>query len=178
MKTIKKFSEFHQSVNDCSSEILEATDDVDSIFENRFQLPKENHKLEADPPAVLIMQRKAIRNYGNQRIALYYIKQLNKYVTIPYDHLKWSMQGEEVEQVEESVMPHLQHIVDNHTAKSIKFKDGKSMKVDAQTANAILKVHGALNDENKKKVSDMAHKSKEHFTKVADFAWKHVTYKK
>jgi hypothetical protein len=51
------------------------------------------------------------------------------------------------------------------------------MKVDVQTANAILKVHGAVNDENKEKISQMAHKSKSHFKKVADFAWKHVTYK-
>lgn len=81
------------------------------------------------------------------------------------------------EAIDENVMHHLKHIADNHAAKAIKFKDGSSMKVDAQTAHAILKVHSALNNDNKQKISDMAHKSKNHFKKVADFAWKHVTYK-
>jgi hypothetical protein len=31
--------------------------------------------------------------------------------------------------------------------------------------------------ENKEKIANMAHKSKSHFKKVADFAWKHTTYK-
>jgi hypothetical protein len=131
-----------------------------------------------DPPAILIMRRKQIRQFpGGQRVALYYVDKLNKYITVPYEGMVWSSPTSEETELEESVMPHLKNIVDNHTAKSVKFKDGKSMKVDVQTANAILKVHGALNDENKKKVSDMAHKSKEHFNKVADFAWKHVTHK-
>jgi hypothetical protein len=51
------------------------------------------------------------------------------------------------------------------------------MKVDVQTANAVLNVHKALNDENKKKIADMAHKSKEHFGRVVDFAWKHSKFK-
>lgn len=130
-----------------------------------------------DPPAVLIMKRKSIRQFPNgQRVALYYVEKINKYVTLPYNDLQWSALSmpEEVEVVSENVMKHLQHIVDNHSAKSLKFKDGKTLKVDVQTANAVLKVHKALNDENKKKVADMAHKSKEHFGKVVDFAYKHL----
>jgi hypothetical protein len=137
----------------------------------------------ADPPPVLIMRRKSIREFPNgQRVALYQVDKLNKYITIPYYVKNWAAEETELsiveaEPLEENVMHHLQNIVSNHAAKSVKFKDGSSMKVDAQTANAILKVHGAVNDENKKKISDMAHKSKTHFKKVADFAWKHVTYK-
>jgi hypothetical protein len=82
-----------------------------------------------------------------------------------------------IRQLEENVLQHLNNIVNNHQAKSIKFKDGSSMKVDVQTAHAILKVHGAVNHENKEKIANMAHKSKSHFKKVADFAWKHTTYK-
>ena len=38
-----------------------------------------------DPPNVLIMKRKSIRQFGNgQRVALYYIDKLDKYVSIPY----------------------------------------------------------------------------------------------
>ena len=141
---------------------------------------KQNHGHPKDPPNVLIMRRKSIRQFPNgQRVAMYYVDKINKYVTVPYTELQWLSMPEEYEEpLEENVMHHLKHIVDNHAAKSVKFKDGKTMKVDVQTANAVLKVHGALNHENKKKVEDMANKSKQHFGKVADFAWKHVTYKK
>jgi len=38
-----------------------------------------------DPPNVLIMKRVSIRNFNNgQRVALYHIQKLNKYVSIPY----------------------------------------------------------------------------------------------
>ena len=131
-----------------------------------------------DLPAILIMRRKSIRQMSNgQKVALYYIDKLDKYVTIPYGENTTFANIQTEESLEENVIHHLQHIVDNHSAKSIKFKDGKSMKVDVQTANAVLNVHKALNDENKKKVADMAHKSKEHFGRVVDFAWKHTKFK-
>lgn len=134
----------------------------------------------SDPPQILIMRRKSIREFPNgQRVALYQIDKLNKYISIPYYVKNWANEETELElePIEESVMHHLKNIVDNSQAKSVKFKDGSSMKVDVQTANAILKVHDAVNNENKEKISQMAHKSKTHFKKVADFAWKHVTYK-
>ena len=134
----------------------------------------------ADPPPTLVMRRRSIREFPNgQRVALYQIDKLNKYITIPYQVKNWANEEVELqlEPLEENVMHHLKNIVNNSQAKSVKFKDGSSMKVDVQTANAILKVHGAVNDENKEKISQMAHKSKSHFKKVADFAWKHVTYK-
>jgi hypothetical protein len=55
----------------------------------------ENHKLEEsktmDPPAVLIMKRKSVRQFPNgQRVALYYVDKINKYVTVPYESMQWS----------------------------------------------------------------------------------------
>jgi len=142
---------------------------------------KQNFHHPMDPPAVLVMRRKWIRQFpNNQRVAMYYVDKINKYVTVPYTAMQWTNAGanEEAEYsgeyIEEDIIHHLKSIVDGHTAKSYKFADGKTMKIDAQTANAVLKVHGALNDENKKKVSDMARKSKQHFGKVVDFAWKHL----
>ncbi|NBP01598.1 MAG: hypothetical protein EBU90_15985 [Proteobacteria bacterium] len=161
MKSFKDFT---------NKELEEDVDGMPGVFTSK----------PAEPPQILILRRKSIRQFPNgQRVALYQIDKLNKYVTIPYMEKNWTAEETELqlEPIEESVIHHLQNIVDNHAAKSIKFKDGSSMKVDTQTANAILKVHGAVNDENKKKISDMAHKSKTHFKKVADFAWKHVTYK-
>lgn len=47
-----------------------------------------------DPPAVLIMKRKSIRQFPNgQRVALYYVDKINKYVTVPYEASQWSSSG-------------------------------------------------------------------------------------
>jgi hypothetical protein len=162
---MRSFRDF--STND---DIVEDTDGMPGVFTSK----------QSDPPQILIMRRKSIRQFSNgQRVALYQIDKLNKYITIPYIEKAWKEGVEEVhlETIEENVVHHLKNIVDNHQAKSVKFKDGSSMKVDVQTANAILKVHNTVNNDNKQKIADMAHKSKSHFKKVADFAWKHVTYK-
>jgi hypothetical protein len=47
-----------------------------------------------DPPAVLIMKRKSVRMFPNgQRVALYYVDKINKYVTVPYTASQWSSGG-------------------------------------------------------------------------------------
>ena len=44
-----------------------------------------------DPPNVLIMKRKSIRQFPNsQRVALYFVDKINKYVTVPYTAMQWS----------------------------------------------------------------------------------------
>lgn len=126
-----------------------------------------------DPPAILVMRRKSIRQFPNgQRVALYYVDKLKKYVTIPYDDESASI-SPNMSIVKEGVMGHLNDIVTSGTSKRIMFEDGSSVRVDHHTAQAVLNVHGALNEENKNKVSEMALKSKQQFMKVVDFAWKH-----
>lgn len=173
MKTLKQFID---SDNEIISEtdILEVSDEP--IFEQGLnftkELPKENHKKEADPPAILVMQRVAIRNYGNQKIALYYIKNLHKYVTIPYDHLKWSLQAEEADKIGDNILPHLQEVVENRISKTVMFENGDTARISVEIADAILKVYGALTEENREKLLEAALKSKEYFKSVANFACK------
>lgn len=128
--------------------------------------------MEDDPPVVLMLKRKAIRIYPDKtRVALYYNKQLDKHFTVPYGKkINSSIQSEEVE-IEESVMDSLHKIVAGKQAQSVKFANGQTRKVDHYTASAITQVHKAVNDENKKKLSDMVHKSPAHFEKVASFAF-------
>lgn len=145
----------------------------DTVAEEIEQL-EEKKSRPHDPPAILIMRRKSIRQFPNgQRVALYYVDKLKKFVTIPYDdesiHLSPNMS-----MVKEDVINHLNDIVASGTGKRIMFEDGSSTKVERQTAQAILNVHDTLNEENKEKVKDMAYKSKQHFMKVVDFAWKHT----
>jgi len=130
-----------------------------------------------DPPFVLVLKRKAIRLYpGKTKIALYYNQKLDKYFSIPYDLPRREddspVQAEQVELQEDNVMDHLHKIVQGKQAQTVKFANGQTLKVDHYTASAITQVHNAINDENKKKLADMVHKSPEHLQKVSDFAFK------
>ena len=127
----------------------------------------------SSPPFVLLLKRKAIRLYPDgTRVALYYNDKIDKYFSLPYgDAVDAPIQAEEVEVIEEAVMDQLHKIVSAKTGDSVKFGNGVSRKIDHFTASAITQVHNALNDANKKKLSDMVHKSPEHLAKVADFAF-------
>lgn len=144
--------------------------------------PKNNEELKEeltkfDPPFVLVLKRKAIRLYPDStRIALYYSDKLNKYFSVPYstdENQKGIVQAEEVE-LEEAVMDQLHNIVAGKQAQRVKFGNGQTKSVDHFTASAVTQLHKALNDENKKKVADMVHKSPEHLSKVASFAFSKV----
>lgn len=140
--------------------------EAEDLNESRMNMPIE-------PPVVLMLKRKAVRLYPDgQKVALYYNKQLDKYFSVPYG-LESVVQAEEV-QLEESVMDSLHKIVAGKQANSVKFASGHSRKIDHFTASAITQVHKALNDDNKKKFSDLVHKSPEHFEKAAAFAFKHA----
>ena len=79
MKTLKDFIS-PQSVKE--QDELEISDLPAFVVETKDKIVTP-HPM--DPPAVLVMRRKAIRLYPhNQRVALYHIDKLNKYVTIPY----------------------------------------------------------------------------------------------
>ena len=56
-----------------------------------------------DPPNILIMRRTSIRQYPNgQRVALYFVDKINKYVTVPYTASQWSSSGPPVEEETEN----------------------------------------------------------------------------
>jgi hypothetical protein len=154
-------------------------EDLDEIVEEEFY--SETIKLAEsnkgdEPPFVLLLKRKAIRMYPDKtKVALYYNKQLDKYFSVPYGtDISAAIQAEEVEEIDEEVMDQLHKIVKDKQAATVKFGNGKSRKVDGYTASAITQIHKALNDDNKKKVADMVHKSPEHFEKVANFAFSKV----
>tara|TARA_B100001094_G_scaffold112923_1_gene108866 strand:- start:3114 stop:3746 length:633 start_codon:yes stop_codon:yes gene_type:complete len=143
-----------------------------------------------DPPFVLVFKRKAIRPYpGGMKVAMYYNKNLDKYVTVPYgkgmdnplqaeEFMKTFKEFSEKEMIEEmKVMDHLHDIVKNKQAKRVKFADGSSRTVDHFTASAVTQVHKKVNDANKEKLSNMVHKSPSHLKKAADFAFGQVKRK-
>lgn len=76
--------------------------------------------------------------------------------------------------LEEDAIAHLRSVKEFHTNKALKHQDGTQTKIDPTTANALLTVHDALHPNNQKKFADHLTKSKTHFHKMLDFAWKNV----
>ena len=85
--------------------------------------------------------------------------------------VKEEVELEEAELFEGKVMDALKDIVDNKSAKSVKFANGKSIKIDMTSANAMLNLHKKLNDQNKKKMEDKIEQSPEMFMKLMDVAF-------
>jgi hypothetical protein len=151
------------------------------VTKEEFEELQENRVDLKTPPFVLVLRRKAIRMYPEgTRVALYYNQSLNRYFSVPDSARNLDRNPIAAEQyvaeefLEESVMDTLHKIVKEKQSMPVKFDSGHTRKVDHFTASAITKVHGALNDENKKKFSDMVHKSPEHFSKASEFALKKV----
>jgi len=147
-------------------------DNTPAVADGTVELAKEEvvQLTEAqDPPFVLVLKRKAIRLYPDgTKIALYHNDRLDKDFAVPY-----ATSSQPVIQAEAvDAMGQLQKIKDSHQHGTVNHKDGSASKVDVQTAHAILTVHKNLNDENKKKFSDMVARSAHHMQKAAEFSWK------
>ena len=81
---------------------------------------------------------------------------------------------EGIEEINEDVIDTLKKIVKDKQAQTVKFEDGKSVKVDLFTASALVAVHDKVNKQNQEKIKRMANKSPDQFMKVVDVAMKMV----
>ena len=88
---MKSFKEFNQ------------LDEIWAHFSNLSEVPKKKPKIvkpdiceaakndSMDPPAIIVMKRKSIRQFpNNQRVALYFADKIKQYVTVPYTSSQWS----------------------------------------------------------------------------------------
>jgi hypothetical protein len=71
----------------------------------------------------------------------------------------------------EAVIDTLNDIVKNKSMKSVKFADGRKLRVDLTTASALVQVHNKLNDKNKTKFADAINKNEDMFMKMVDFSF-------
>ena len=149
-----------------------------------YEISRDDYITEAtfqDPPMVLVLKRKGVRIFPDgKRVALYVNEKLNLSVSMPY-----SSTGPEQNLVgvsEETVMENIDQVAafaqqDNVTsnAKHFKFADGSKLKVSHGAAKAIHMVHGALNDDNKKKFVELLNTPKG-FEKAAHFSLSKVNF--
>ena len=76
------------------------------------------------------------------------------------------------------VIEDIKKIVNNHSRGEVKFKDGTSAKVDAFTAQMLLKIYDSLSGPAKVKCHEMINENKFNFQKLINFGWKQVSNKK
>lgn len=72
--------------------------------------------------------------------------------------------------LDEGVIDSLKKIQSSKRTMPVKFKTGQTIKVDALTAAAVLKVHDSLKASNAKKYRDSLEKSESSFMTMLDFA--------
>ena len=158
---------------------------------NSYEIIDKEHICEAtlrdevNPPPMLVLKRTGIRIFPDgRRVAMYVNSRMGLTFTIPYSPTGTStdatVPGVKTEEVE--IMESLDQVAkfaqqENVTsnAKHFKFADGSKLKVSHGAAKAIHMVHGALNDENKKKFADMLN-TPQGFEKAAHFALSKVKF--
>lgn len=125
---------------------------------------KNSQAKELDPPAVLIMRRKSVRQFPNgQRVALYYVDKINKYVTVPYEDMQWSAN-------EETVLDKIKQVNESKQKTVVEHLDGSVSEVTPQIANRIMDLYKKINETNKAKMADMLEASSKHFQIIAKFS--------
>lgn len=118
-----------------------------------------------DPPAVLIMRRKSVRQFPNgQRVALYYVDKINKYVTVPYEDMQWQSTDEE------TVFDKLKSSINENKKIVVEHLDGTVSEVTPQIATRMIDLYKKINEANKAKMKDMLEASAKHFQAISKFS--------
>jgi hypothetical protein len=126
---------------------------------------KSSKSRELDPPAVLIMRRKSVRQFPNgQRVALYYVDKINKYVTVPYEDMQWSTTDEE------TVFDKVKNCIKENKKIIVEHLDGSTSEVTPQMANKMMELYKKINEANKAKMKDMLEASAKHFQAISKFS--------
>jgi hypothetical protein len=165
MKRLKDF--FKQE------EVTEASSDAEYTLPEKLQAVdypllegKSSRASDMDPPAVLVMRRKYIRQFPNgQRVALYYVDKINKYVTVPYEELQWSSMTKE-----ESIFDNLPAIAEQNDSVEVEHLDGSTSEITPDMAKNIMSLYKKINETNKAKLKDMLESSSKHFQAIARFS--------
>ena len=121
---------------------------------------------EKDPPTILIMRRKSVRSFPNgQRVALYYVDKINKYVTVPYEDMQWGASF-----TEETVIDQLGYSAQYGEKVIVEHFDGTTSEVTPDMAQNIISLYKKINEANKAKMKEMLEASSKHFQTIAKFS--------
>jgi len=111
-----------------------------------------------DPPAVMVIKRKAVRLYPDgTRVALYWSDKLKKYFSVPYGPaLDATIQAEE-------------YVKEFLEADEIALNDGNNISVAEETKEMFIGVYERLDEENKEYFWNQLTESVSTFGKLYEF---------
>ena len=142
-----------------------------TLSEIKGTLKKVKSKL-PDPPMVVLLKRKAIRNFPNgQRVALYHNDLLNLDVSVPYFPHEFGSEKLGFGKVHEdqTIWKKLGSIAKGKPG-DVKFPNGAVMKnVQPATAASITKLRDMINTYNKHRLAAKVNASPADFNDVVKF---------
>lgn len=175
MKTLKEFLDLkEQSLEEVQGETEQSQEEYLELSEGvpymGTEKDKQVHHHPMDPPAVLIMRRKSVRQFpNNQRVALYYVDKIDKYVTVPYTAMQWGSPVEEEMEYTTDIIEQLEKIVEQNYRGTVVHIDGSKSKMSVDVAESILGLYENLNLDNKTKLKEMMAKSDVHMQEATNF---------
>jgi hypothetical protein len=150
-----------------------------------FEITRDEYiseERQGDPPMMIVLKRRGVRIFPDgKRVALYVNEKLGLTFTIPYksfgpeDVIGVSEETEQVIESFEQLQKYASQEEPKAKSRHFKFADGTKMPIAHGVAKAMHMVHGALNDQNKRKYEAMLNEPKG-FKKAADFALSRVQF--
>jgi hypothetical protein len=125
-----------------------------------------------DPPAVLVIKRRAVRLYPDgTRVALYYSDKLKRYFTVPYATMSSGLSAIQAE----SFIDELRAMSNLTEDTTLELEDGSQVELDVLMANRIVYAYDGLEEDNKQKFVDLLTSSEESFDKAYEFCRSHYS---
>jgi hypothetical protein len=125
-----------------------------------------------DPPAVLVIKRRAVRLYPDgTRVALYYSDKLKRYFTVPYATMSSGLSAIQAE----NFIAELRSSSKLTEETTLELQDGSQVELDVLMVNRIVYAYDGLEEDNKQKFVDLLTSSEESFDKAYEFCRSHYS---
>ena len=125
-----------------------------------------------DPPAVLVIKRRAVRLYPDgTRVALYFSDKLKRYFTVPFATMSSNLSAIQAE----SFIDELRAMSNLTEDTTLELQDGSQVELDTLMVNRIVYAYDGLEEENKEKFIDLLTSSEESLDKTYEFCRSHYS---
>lgn len=125
-----------------------------------------------DPPAVLVIKRRAVRLYPDgTRVALYFSDKLKRYFTVPFATMSSGLSAIQAE----NFIDELRSSSKLTEETTLELEDGSQVELDVLMINRIVYAYDGLEEDNKQKFVDLLTSSEESFDKAYEFCRSHYS---
>lgn len=125
-----------------------------------------------DPPAVLVIKRRAVRLYPDgTRVALYYSDKLKRYFTVPYATMSSGLSAIQAENFIDELRSS-SRLIENTL---LELEDDSEVELNSEMVEHIIFAYDGLEEENKEKFIDLLTSSAENFDKAYEFCKSHYS---